>query len=104
YELCYSNGVKSVLGVTDARLEACAAQYGDDSEDRYYALKEKEEKLQAELDELNNRNDNSDAHWNKIDALEKQLQDLHAEMEPLEQAEAERTQREWELATNEVRK
>ena len=104
YELCYSNGVKSVLGVTDARLEACAAQYGDDSEDRYYALKEKEEKLQAELDELNNRDDDSDAHWNKIDAVEKQLQDLYAEMEPLEQAEADRTQREWELATNEVRK
>ncbi|HFQ5401183.1 TPA: hypothetical protein ACGVBQ_000116 [Vibrio vulnificus] len=104
YELCYTNGVKSVLGVTDARLEACIDQYGDDDEERYYALKEKEEKLQAELDELNSRNDDSDAHWNKIEALEKQLQDLYAEMEPLEQAEADRSQREWELATNEVRK
>ncbi|MGL0958416.1 hypothetical protein ACSTD9_02970 [Vibrio vulnificus] len=104
YELCYNNGVKSVLGVTDARLEACIDQYGDDDEERYYALKEKEEKLQAELDELNSRNDDSDAHWNKIEALEKQLQDLYAEMEPLEQAEADRSQREWELATNEVRK
>ncbi|HFQ5050781.1 TPA: hypothetical protein ACGU7T_002826, partial [Vibrio vulnificus] len=104
YELCYTNGVKSVLGVTDARLEACIDQYGDDDEERYYALKEKEEKLQAELDELNSRNDDSDAHWNKIEALEKQLQDLYAKMEPLEQAEADRSQREWELATNEVRK
>ncbi|HAS6385295.1 TPA: hypothetical protein RZA60_002541 [Vibrio vulnificus] len=104
YELCYTNGVKSVLGVTDARLEACIDQYGDDDEERYYALKEKEEKLQAELDELNSRNDDSEAHWNKIEALEKQLQDLYAEMEPLEQAEADRSQREWELATNEVRK
>ncbi|EJO9870758.1 hypothetical protein NU726_000111 [Vibrio vulnificus] len=49
YELCYNNELKSLLGVTDARLEACIDQYGDDDEERYYALKEKEEKLQAEL-------------------------------------------------------
>ncbi|AMG01797.1 hypothetical protein [Vibrio mimicus] len=104
YELCYSNGFKSVLGVTDARLEACMDQYGDDEEDQYYALQEKEEKLRAELDELQSHSDNSEAYWNKIEAIEQQLQDLYREMEPLEQAEAERTKREWELATNEVRK
>lgn len=104
YELCYNNGLKSVLAVTDERLEACIEQYGDDDEERYYALKEKEEKLQTELDVLRSRNDDSDAHWNKIEALEKQLKDLYVKMEPLEQAEAKRTQREWELATNEVRK
>ncbi|WP_232477831.1 hypothetical protein [Vibrio tarriae] len=72
YELCYSNGFKSVLGVTNEHLEACMDQYGDDEEDQYYALQEKEEKLRVELDELQSRNDHSGAHWSKIESLEQQ--------------------------------
>ncbi|MBD1556354.1 DUF4175 domain-containing protein [Vibrio sp. S9_S30] len=104
FELCYRNELKSVLGVTDARLEACIGQYGNDEEDQYYALKEKEEKLLDKIDELSSSGDDSDVHRDKIEALEQQLQDLYREMEPLEQAAAEQTNREWEIATNEVRK
>lgn len=104
YELCYANEFRSLLGLTDLQIEACAGSEEADEEDRFFELKDKEEELLAELEELQSNGDNSDANFDKVEALQQQLQDLYREMEPLEQAQADRNARLWDVTTNEVRK
>lgn len=104
YSACYQKSLLSSLGMSKVQVMACDTDNGEDAAERLSELLEQEDALLQQIEELNNKDELSEADNMKLDELNDKYSALQQEIIKVQDADSQQALSDLEIVNHEMAK